>query len=477
MTRYCGVCKQTRELNFFRILDKDTDERDTTCNYCIPKICSKCPIDPKTMRDTVNCLQDFQTKGFDKNTRAQLFDSMCITCFKFRDDQRKKGVELSRTSFKMYNGIAMRICKGEKCNGKYIPLNNFNIMTNKADTLRKCSNFQHRCIECSALHKATTQQSDIKRSTDIENKHHSAKKRELKVQKIFEQNKERKPNDSTKKRYCECGINRSQCKKCGGAVFCEHGKQRNRCKECGGASICEHLIRRSDCKICHGGSICEHNQIRSKCIDCNSLEKLQNSKTFCSICGVTRLSKLRKVSQICASCNDNSIDRTEVEIRKKLLSMVPPPSAQDNILFGQTCDVVKKRRPDLMWVDQDRVVIGEIDENGGHGNTNYTPECDFGWVMDMTSALIKLFQVNDWNDGNIPHIFVIRMNPDECDANPKPLDDRIQLFAERINHYCTCALDEYEARVPNIEYHFYHSKCSKHIEYAKKHSSAANVLQ
>ena len=239
---------------------------------------------------------------------------------------------------------------------------------------------------------------------------------------------------------------------------CQHGKQKPQCKQCGGSSVCQ------------------HDKLKSQCTECNTLETLQKSRGYCSICGVTRLSKLRRKTQMCASCDKTSVDRTEVQIRKMLLLLVYCPSAQDDTVFGQTCDVVKKRRPDLIWIAPDRVVIGEVDENGGHGSSNYTPDCDFGWVMDMTSALIELFQINNWNDDKMPHIFVIRLNPDECDTNPKPFKYRIQLFADRINHYCTCSLDEYQARVPNIEYHFYHTKCYKHIEYAKEHPNAANVL-
>tara|TARA_B100000945_G_scaffold294356_1_gene271001 strand:+ start:349 stop:1707 length:1359 start_codon:yes stop_codon:yes gene_type:complete len=452
MSKNCDACLEIRELIFFRILNKDTNERDTKCNYCIPNICSKCPIDPNTMKDVVKCLNDFRTHGFNKITKCQNFYSICKNCQNFRDVQHKKGVELSRTEFKTYNGVPMRICKGEKCDGRYVPLDNFNIMTNNPNTYRKTSNFQYRCIECAAKYNGK------QRGTE---KNESSKKRHLKSQEVFEQNKERKPNDPSKKRYCIHGIAKSQCKECpdGGASICPCGKQRNYCSKCGGNSLCAHGIRRGHCK------------------QCQTIEELQKNRMFCNICGVNGLSKKRRKTQVCRGCEEHSIDRTEIQIRNALKDLVPPPSGEDDTIFGQTCDVVKKRRPDLIWINQDRVVIGEVDENGGHGTVNYTPECDFGWVMDMSSALIKLFQTNNWNEGKMPHIFVIRMNPDECDTNPKPLKDRIQLFADRINYYCTCSLDEYEARVPNIEYHFYHTKCYKHIEYAKEHSNAANVLQ
>lgn len=147
MSNVCVTCCMEREEKHFRILNLSNNQRDTVCNFCIFKSCSKCPIDSHTMRDMQKPLSEFQTKGFDKN-KAQIFDSMCIPCFKFREAQRKEGKELPRTDHKVYNGVEMRICKGDACNMRYIPLTRFNKMTSNPNTTRRASNYQHRCSDC-----------------------------------------------------------------------------------------------------------------------------------------------------------------------------------------------------------------------------------------------------------------------------------------------------------------------------------------
>jgi hypothetical protein len=127
-----------------------------------------------------------------------------------------------------------------------------------------------------------------------------------------------------------------------------------------------------------------------------------------------------------------------------------------------------------MWTWTDRVVICEIDENGGH--VNYASECDLGWVMDMNSALIRLFQKNNYNDMKMPHLFVIRFNPDEYDGGKVSLDDRIKNVAKRIRFYLNCDLTDFDSSVPTVEYHYYHTKCNFHINYARS-SLAVNVLK
>ena len=79
----------------------------------------------------------------------------------------------------------------------------------------------------------------------------------------FEQKEKR-----AKRKSCEHGRQRSQCKECGGGSICEHGRQRSRCKECGGSGICEHGRVRRQCKECGGSGICEHGIQEAKCKVC-----------------------------------------------------------------------------------------------------------------------------------------------------------------------------------------------------------------
>ena len=197
-----------------------------------------------------------------------------------------------------------------------------------------------------------------------------------------------------------------------------------------------------------------------------------HGNTFCRICLTSRLSGHRRRAKlhVCAQCSAETPDRIEIVVRPLLLSLVHhPPSAQDDTMFGMTCDVVRRRRPDLLWLGEDRAVVCECDENGGHGSANYTPECDMGWIMDMTAALVTL------NSGRLVHMYVIRWNPDESDTTKLCLDDRVAHVAGRVNHFNTLDLRDADPRRPTVEYHFYHSKCRRHIEYALQHPEAVDV--
>jgi len=190
---------------------------------------------------------------------------------------------------------------------------------------------------------------------------------------------------------------------------------------------------------------------------------------FCHSCCTAELSRKRQRSgvHICAECDPRRVDRIEVVVRPLLLASVAfPPSAADDTLFGQTCDVVRRRRPDLLWLGSDRAVVLEIDENGGHGSANYSPECDFGWVMDVTAALAALYQRHGWNEGRVPRVHVVRWNPDEY--------DRVRRVGRRVTGLFEAACDDDDPR-PRIDYFFYHSKCRGHIEYAMTHPDAAVV--
>lgn len=179
----------------------------------------------------------------------------------------------------------------------------------------------------------------------------------------------------------------------------------------------------------------------------------------------------------CAACDETTVDRVELVVRPLLLSSVShPPSATDDTLFGQTCDVVKRRRPDFLWLGNDRCVLVEIDENGGHGTSNYTPSCDLGWVMDMVVVLNRLYADGGWNEGRIPYAHIFRMNPDEYDGGSVTLDARIEALSGRIHDVLNMDVDPDLSLVPTVEYMYYHSKCRAHIAFAMNHRDAIRVL-
>lgn len=201
---------------------------------------------------------------------------------------------------------------------------------------------------------------------------------------------------------------------------------------------------------------------------------------FCHGCCSTLLSNQRKRAHVhlCASCDETVVDRIEVVIRPLLLSSVShPPSATDDTLFGQTCDVVKRRRPDFLWLGEDRCILVEIDENGGHGSVNYTPNCDFGWMMDMVVVLNNLYMVGGWNGGRVPYVHIFRMNPDEYDCGTKvSLESRVARLSDRIHDVFQMELDPVLSFIPTVEYMYYHTKCRPHIDFAKENPNSIRVL-
>jgi hypothetical protein len=184
---------------------------------------------------------------------------------------------------------------------------------------------------------------------------------------------------------------------------------------------------------------------------------------------------------ICAECDNCVPDRIEVVVRPILIGMVGfQPSFTDDAMFGTDpamCDVVKRRRPDFIWEGDDIVIVVECDERGGHGSLNYNPECDAGWMTDMTVSLTALYQQRG---GNAPYIFFLRFNPDERDGKRArvSLDDRIQRVADRVNEIRD--MQDFAGLprgVPMVEYYFYHSKCADMIFYTVNHPDAFKVLR
>ena len=276
---------------------------------------------------------------------------------------------------------------------------------------------------------------------------------------------------------------RSECRECGGSEICPHGKHHSMCRECGGAKFCRHGRRRSICKECKGSEICPHERRRSECKECVTVEKMQQSNRWCSICcnKILRGNRYRAGMTMCAECDKTVPDRIEVQLRSKLVAMVGfEPSALDDTLFGtdpKVCDVVKRRRPDFLWQSKRVVICVECDEKGGHGYLNYTPECDGGWMTDMTVALSAL---HEKQFGKAPFIFFLRFNPDERDGKRVrvDLDQRLKVVADRVNEIR--ALKDFKGLrrgVPMVEYYYYHSKCQQMIAYTKAHPNAFRVLK
>ena len=158
-------------------------------------------------------------------------------------------------------------------------------------------------------------------------------------------------------------------------------------------------------------------------------------------------------------------------LRKPLLKRVQyEPSAIDDTLFGtnkRLCDVVKRRRPDMIWLGHDPAicVVWECDENGGH--PGYLKECDASWMTDMHEALTYLYRKNGYvGEGLFPKVVILRWNPHERDPGYHvEMDERMDVVAARINELLTSDLSEYPTERPTVEYYYYHSKCFARIQY------------
>jgi hypothetical protein len=279
---------------------------------------------------------------------------------------------------------------------------------------------------------------------------------------------------------CEHKKRRSECKECGGGSICEHKKLRSECTQCGGGSICEHKKKRSRCTQCGGGSICEHNKRRADCSDCLSVDQVVADRRFCACGTMLSMHRLRANVTQCAACDPAVVDRTELVVRNMLLPLIShPPSALDDVQFGRDCDTDRVyRRPDALWLGDDRAVHVEIDERGGHSDQNYTPECEMGFVADIHASLIKLYADNGYNDNRVPYLIVLRFNPDECDRLRASLEERVAALAVRVNYYLTVSSETLaSAYRPLIEYMYYHSKCADHIAHARAHPEAVCVVR
>jgi len=140
-------------------------------------------------------------------------------------------------------------------------------------------------------------------------------------------------------------------------------------------------------------NMCPHGKERHRCTDCMSLDEIMKSPAFCNTCP-TRLSPARVVggtigTGLCASCDTRKPPRIEHVVREWLLENgAPPASAMDNVHLGgskERCGSKESvRRPDLVWVGMDRVVIIEVDEN-----SHYDREisCDLAKTDAQTGSI------------------------------------------------------------------------------------------
>ncbi len=133
--------------------------------------------------------------------------------------------------------------------------------------------------------------------------------------------------------------------------------------------------------------------------------------------------------------------RREIRWRKRVLEQFG-----DDYLLGadratQYLGGCSLKRPDLIFVGEDRVIVVEYDEYEHlWGNYDYT--CEESRLCDI--------------HGNDPrHLLVIRYNPDEYDGPKVKTADRIERFIEQLRKVSTMPLDDVPRQY--IWYMFYSS--------------------
>ena len=237
-----------------------------------------------------------------------------------------------------------------------------------------------------------------------------------------------------KKKHCDHGKQKAQCKECGGSSYCEHGKRKSICKECGGTSYCEHGNLKARCKECCGSSICKHEKRKARCKECGGSDLCQHEKqkSHCKECrGFSghfyckhgkRKSRCKECggSSCCKSsfCHTYGNKRYDGYCVRCCIYLFPDKVIVRNYKTKENCvaDIVKKSFPNLSWISdkivQDgcskrrpdllldlgsRIIIIEVDENK---HTTYDCSCENKRLMELSQDL-----------DHRPIIF-IRFNPD-----------------------------------------------------------------
>lgn len=270
---------------------------------------------------------------------------------------------------------------------------------------------------------------------------------------------------------CTHGRQKYSCRECGGSMFCIHAKRKTRCKECGGAEICDHGRLRTRCKECGGSEICEHGRRRSFCGDCITIEAAQNNKRFCNTCTkMLNHKRVRAGIRECSSCEGRKPPRIEHLVAAKLLVMVKFPiwMKDDTLVGGHDECCSQQRRPDMLWIANNRAVIVEIDENGGHPDREI--DCELAKIEQQSTAIKRLL-------GEDIQTFILRFNPDEFDGGNVTLESRILRLAAEVNNILDGTEEFHEIYVPRVVYFYYHSKCQKHIDAAVAAKEALVVLK
>ena len=260
---------------------------------------------------------------------------------------------------------------------------------------------------------------------------------------------------------------KTQCLECEGSSICEHHRKRAQCRECldlgtGGVNFCVHGTRKSNCKICERSSqVCEHGNFRSFCLECPMGDKIKYA--ICKICVDKVLGGRFRKAGICFQCETDTPPRTEVTFGNMIIEKLGfEPNCKDKSLStGAKCKGLDHRRPDLLWVIENKVaVVVEIDEDSH--SSGYEPSCEIRKISEQNLAIQQLDDCE-----NIP-VYTIRVNPDAYDKKRITLKTRAETVAKKVREILDDDSHERQGYA-KIFFYCYHSKADHIIEAQRKH--------
>jgi hypothetical protein len=150
------------------------------------------------------------------------------------------------------------------------------------------------------------------------------------------------------------------------------------------------------------------------------------------------------------------------------------------------CDTFTNRFPDSLWIRRHPVTarallacLLEIDE---HSHTDYLELCEVGKVDDTVASIQKRLAKEgngERSDATLIPIFIIKLNPNACDATPsislsnrlgvatKLMNRFLQLEEDEIADLCRRGLNE----APLVQCLYYHSKeGGHHLKYFEENT-------
>jgi hypothetical protein len=188
------------------------------------------------------------------------------------------------------------------------------------------------------------------------------------------------------------------------------------------------------------------------------------NNNFCHNCKSTHVTGDRKKNGLCGGCETLKEARIEHVFGKMIEVIVDftPNSKDKAIAVGADCEGFDRRRPDLLWVIENKVaVVVEIDEDSHRDSSNYPVSCEVRKINEQNLAIQQLVDCE-----NIP-VHTIRVNPDAYDVMDISLETRAKTVGERIKKLLY--IDSHESNgYAKLYFYCYHSKAEHLIDEHRK---------